>query len=505
MFERFGGGIETVIAKLKEVDQKNYKTTEDFIEKVNTLLSQYQDLVYGSYNTVERKRARQTFLENQGLDWICKTLTSEYYQFVESHVPSNVEEAYVLICCLGKFKASDQLLHPHVATKPKEKLKAIMPPPDDLSENMKKLAQGMTTLTTYMTSGEQAKSSLYCHNCKKQGHLIGTCKGPCNRCRANRHGYVHCPNNCQNKPKTPAAEPKQNQKQAPKPKKEMEPSAAKDESYLVESMAAVRTNVAQKHRLSHIAHPYNTPEKQKGAEAAKPQQPTPDAHLPNQAPPVAPETEQTNNTQSAQQTDHEAQQSEPFGIPMNEEDGTYPVEPTIEVAKGTSSKTTLKKPKVKLPVLPQVKPPKLNVLKILADTQIPISLYNLAEIAPSVRAQMVHYLGATRVRDPEEHFAVMEEKPQEAQEVVDVISEGAPHIDGEVEGHPTPIILDGGSTSNIILLQPSFQTCLLMYLTIHRGRSRNRPLTYLTLWINPMAISNGGYFILIRSAANSTC
>ncbi|KAJ9087727.1 hypothetical protein DSO57_1030392 [Entomophthora muscae] len=135
---------------------------------------------------------------------------------------------------------------------------------------------------------------------------------------------------------------------------------------------------------------------------------------------------------------------------MNEKDGTYPVELTIEVAKGTSSKTTLKKQKVKLPVLPQVKPPKLNVLKILVNTQVPISLYNLAEIVPSVRAQMVHYLGATRVRDPEEQFAVMKEKPQEAQEVVNIVSKGAPCINGKVEGHPTSIILDGESTSNII-------------------------------------------------------
>ncbi|KAJ9063834.1 hypothetical protein DSO57_1036804 [Entomophthora muscae] len=240
------------------------------------------------------------------------------------------------------------------------------------------------------------------------------------------------------------------QKQAPKPKKETEPSAAKDESYLVESMTAVRTNVAQKHRLSHIVYPYNTPEKQKGAKAAKPQQTAPDAHLPNQAPPVAPETEQANNTQSAQQTDYEAQPPEPFGIPIDEEDGTYPVEPTIEVTKGTSSKTTLKKPKVKLPLLPQVNPPKLNVLKILADTQVLISLYNLAEIAPSVRAQMVYYLGAIRVRDPEEQFAVTEEKPQDAQKVSDIVSKGAPRIDGEVEGHPTAIILDRESTSNII-------------------------------------------------------
>ncbi|KAJ9068213.1 hypothetical protein DSO57_1030934 [Entomophthora muscae] len=74
-FKHFDGGIETVIAKLKGVEQTNFKTTEEFIEESNTLLNQYQDLVYGSYSTLEGKRACQTFLENQGLDWVCETLT----------------------------------------------------------------------------------------------------------------------------------------------------------------------------------------------------------------------------------------------------------------------------------------------------------------------------------------------------------------------------------------------------------------------------------------------
>ncbi|KAJ9074961.1 hypothetical protein DSO57_1001435, partial [Entomophthora muscae] len=34
--------------------------------------------------------------------------------------------------------------------------------------------------------------------------------------------------------------------------------------------------------------------------------------------------------------------------------------------------------------------------------------------------------------------------------LVDVVSKGEPCIDVEVEGHPTSIILDEGSTSNII-------------------------------------------------------
>ncbi|KAJ9067717.1 hypothetical protein DSO57_1036347 [Entomophthora muscae] len=38
-----------------------------------------------------------------------------------------------------------------------------------------------------------------------------------------------------------------------------------------------------------------------------------------------------------------------------------------------------------------------------------------------------------------------------------------------------------------------------------QGGLMSHPLTYLTLWVNLMAISNGGYFILIRGTANLTC
>ncbi|KAJ9072928.1 hypothetical protein DSO57_1022020 [Entomophthora muscae] len=117
--------------------------------------------------------------------------------------------------------------------------------------------------------------------------------------------------------------------------------------------------------------------------------------------------------------------------------------------KSQQTKKSKSKPVVPLPV---VKPPKFNVLKPLTDTHVPISLYSLAEIALSVRAQMIQYLGTTRMCDTPEQFNVDQTVllDQEENQAIDIVSEEAPRIDSEVEGHPTAIILDGGSTSNII-------------------------------------------------------
>ncbi|KAJ9050067.1 hypothetical protein DSO57_1017904 [Entomophthora muscae] len=69
----------------------------------------------------------------------------------------------------------------------------------------------------------------------------------------------------------------------------------------------------------------------------------------------------------------------------------------------------------------------------------------------------------------------------------------------------TPVLVSDNKQGARGVLQPSFQTCPLTYLTIHRGRSKSCPLTCLMSWINLMAISNGRHFILIRSVANLTC
>ncbi|KAJ9055679.1 hypothetical protein DSO57_1001121 [Entomophthora muscae] len=98
---------------------------------------------------------------------------------------------------------------------------------------------------------------------------------------------------------------------------------------------------------------------------------------------------------------------------MDEKDGTYNEAPTIEVQKSSALKTSSQKsqqtnkskPKPAVP-LPVVKPPKFNVLKTLTDTHIPFSLYNLAEIALSVRAQTIQYLGTTCVQNTPEQFNV---------------------------------------------------------------------------------------------------
>ncbi|KAJ9083497.1 hypothetical protein DSO57_1034107 [Entomophthora muscae] len=205
----------------------------------------------------------------------------------------------------------------------------------------------------------------------------------------------------------------------------------------------VRSNLAQKHCLSQTVHPYSTPGKTKQSEPLK-------SESSNNENPVA-------GDQPQQQDQHDVPQqapaAEPYGVPMDEEDGTYNEAPTIEVQKYSSLKTSsqksqqTKKPKPKPAVpLPVVKPPKFNVLKTLTDTQVPISLYNLADIAPGVRAQMIQYLGTTCVCDMPEQFNLDQTVllDQDEEPTINVVSEGAPRIDSEVEGHPTSIILDGG-------------------------------------------------------------
>ncbi|KAJ9066521.1 hypothetical protein DSO57_1008712 [Entomophthora muscae] len=111
--------------------------------------------------------------------------------------------------------------------------------------------------------------------------------------------------------------------------------------------------------------------------------------------------------------------------------------------KSQQTKKSKPKPAVSLPV---VKPPKFNVLKTLTGTHILIFLYNLAEIALSVRAQMTQYLGTTHMRDTPEQFKVDQTAllDQAEEAIIDVVSEGAPSFDSEVGGHPTAIILDEG-------------------------------------------------------------
>ncbi|KAJ9078804.1 hypothetical protein DSO57_1002865 [Entomophthora muscae] len=150
----------------------------------------------------------------------------------------------------------------------------------------------------------------------------------------------------------------------------------------MESLAKVRSNLAQKHRLSQTVHPYSTPGKTNGSELLK-------SESANHESPAA-------GAQPQQQDQHDVPQqapaAEPYGVPMDEEDSTYNEAPTIKVQKHSALKTSSQKPqktkkskpKPAFPLL-VIKPPKFNVLKPLTDTHVPISLYNLAGIVPSVR------------------------------------------------------------------------------------------------------------------------
>ncbi|KAJ9084961.1 hypothetical protein DSO57_1018690 [Entomophthora muscae] len=327
----------------------------------------------------------------QGLDWLCEALTREYYQYIETHALSNVEEAYVLICCLGRFKTCGQLFHspvaPELVVKAKPERKAIMPlPAADMGDIMKKLSDTISSLHMYLKSRDQPKLNQFCQNCKQYGHFTSYCKQNCNRCGEEGHPFIYFPTLRAPEAKASPSEAKPPKTKSSKPKKETNSSSAKDETYLVESLAAVRSNVAQKHCLSQTVHPYSTPGKTKGSELLKSE--------------LANHESQVSGDQPQQQDQHDVPQqapaAEPYGVPMDKEDGTYNEAPTIEVQKSSALKTSsqksqqTKKSKSK-PVapFPVVKPPNFSVLKTLTDTPIPISLYNLAEIAPSVRAQMI--------------------------------------------------------------------------------------------------------------------
>ncbi|KAJ9055488.1 hypothetical protein DSO57_1003565 [Entomophthora muscae] len=195
----------------------------------------------------------------------------------------------------------------------------------------------------------------------------------------NGHLFIYCPTLCAPETKAPNSEENPLKTKSSKPKKEANASSAKEETYLVESLAV-------KHRLSQTVHPYSTPGKTKGSEPLK-------SELVNHENPTAGDQPQPRDQHDVPQ---QASAAEPYGVSLDEEDGTYNEEPTIEVQKSSALKTSSQKfqqikkskPKPDVP-LPVVKPPKFNFLKTLTGTHVPISLYNLAEIAPSVRAQMI--------------------------------------------------------------------------------------------------------------------
>ncbi|KAJ9073220.1 hypothetical protein DSO57_1018826 [Entomophthora muscae] len=260
-----------------------------------------------------------------------------------------------------------------------------MPPlAADMGDTIKKLSDTISSLYIYLTSGDQPKSNQFCQNCKQYSHFTSYCKQNCNHCGEEGHPFIYCPTLRAPEAKASTSEAKPPKTKSYKPKKEANASSGKDETYL-ESLAVVRFNVAQKHHLSQTVHPYSTPGKTKGSELLK-------SELANHESPAA-------GNQLQQQDQHDVPQQapavEPYGVLMDEEDGTFNEAPTIEVQKSSALKTSSQKsqqtknykPKSAVP-LPVVKPPKFNVFKTLTDTHVPIFLYNLGKIAPSVRDQI---------------------------------------------------------------------------------------------------------------------
>ncbi|KAJ9065035.1 hypothetical protein DSO57_1024130 [Entomophthora muscae] len=170
-------------------------------------------------------------------------------------------------------------------------------PTADMGVIMKKFSDTISSLYMYLTSGDQSKSNQYCQNCKyyKEGHLL-----------------IYCPTLHAPEAKASTSEAKPPKTKSSKPKKKASASSAKEETYLVESLATVRSNVAQKQHLSQTVNSYSTLEKTKGSESLNPQ-------LANHEDPVV-------DDQPKQQDQHYLPQQAPvdelYGVPMDEENST---------------------------------------------------------------------------------------------------------------------------------------------------------------------------------------
>ncbi|KAJ9066522.1 hypothetical protein DSO57_1008713 [Entomophthora muscae] len=120
-----------------------------------------------------------------------------------------------------------------------------------------------------LTSGDQPNSNQYCQNCKQYSHFTSHGKQNYSCCGEEGHPFIYCSTLCAPEARASASEAKPPKTNSSKLKKEANASSAKDEIYLVESLAVVRSNVAQKHCLSQTVHPYSTPGKTKGSKPLK--------------------------------------------------------------------------------------------------------------------------------------------------------------------------------------------------------------------------------------------
>ncbi|KAJ9064414.1 hypothetical protein DSO57_1030945 [Entomophthora muscae] len=163
-------------------------------------------------------------------------------------------------------------------------------PAADLGDIMKKLSDTISSLHMYLT-----KLQTNCNHCGEEGHPI-----------------IYFPTLHAPESKASTSEAKPLKTKSSKPKKEANASSSKDETYLVESLATARSNVAQKHHLRKAVHSYSTPGKTKGSELLKSE--------------LAKYENPADGDQPQQQDHHDVPQqapaAEPYGAPMDEENGT---------------------------------------------------------------------------------------------------------------------------------------------------------------------------------------
>ncbi|KAJ9081187.1 hypothetical protein DSO57_1017376 [Entomophthora muscae] len=324
-------------------------------------------------------------------------------------------------------------------------------------------------------------SNLTCDNCNRDGHVASTCCQKCNHCGDKNHPYPVCPKWIKETTE------KLNVTKAKIAKKNSESKIKKDKSFLVETMAAVCSNVLQKHQLSHIVHPYNVDGKTKQNHNGFNQTKSRDDQLnfnnrnatlgatERQLPSKVRLNNETRTREANQATnplksslnssnvdDHStntnpttATNPEPYGIPMDKKDRSFP---EINMFKETI-KTDIKKTKSKRQIVPSTeRNRKVDTWKLLKETIIPTPLINLLGSSPSFCADMIQAIGLSKFKTSDDVMASIlnlkssssNSKDEMGRPLKSVMNEGAPRVDSEVEGIPVSIILDRGSTSNII-------------------------------------------------------
>ncbi|KAJ9050162.1 hypothetical protein DSO57_1016990 [Entomophthora muscae] len=282
--------------------------------------------------------------------------------------------------------------------------------------------ESMANMTTYLAGGKQPQSNLTCNNCSRDGHVASTCYQKCNHYGDKNHPYPVCSKWIKETTE------KLNASKAKLAKKSSESTSKKYESFLVETMAAVCSNVLHKHWLSHIVHPYNVDGKtkqnhngfnqtearnnqsnvnnKKVTSGSTERQPTLEIRSSNESKPGEDNQVSKNsnlNVNSSNVDDHStATNPEPYGISMDEEDRSFP---EINMFKETI-KTDIKKTKSKQQIIPSTeKNRKVDAWKLLKETIIPTPLINLLESSPSFLTDMIQAIGLSKFKTSDDVMA----------------------------------------------------------------------------------------------------